>query len=96
MKRGRVLVGAFFILAACKATTPTDDSPSAARALRCVGRERRRRGDHRAPVSPLGPEAGDAGGTIVFEGKPAQLKKRKTATGRALGKLAAAPASAAE
>jgi ABC-type histidine transport system ATPase subunit len=47
-------------------------------------------------VVELGPEAGDAGGTIVFEGEPAQLKKRKTTTGRALGKLAAAAASAAE
>jgi excinuclease ABC subunit A len=44
-------------------------------------------------VVELGPEAGDAGGTIVFEGDPAQLKKRKTATGRALGKIAAALAS---
>ncbi|MDB4942346.1 MAG: Excinuclease subunit [Labilithrix sp.] len=41
-------------------------------------------------VVELGPEAGDAGGTIVFEGEPAQLTKRKTATGRALGRIAAA------
>src|SRR4029079_8786475 len=41
-------------------------------------------------VIELGPEAGDAGGTVVFEGNPAHLKKRKTATGRALGKSAAA------
>ncbi len=47
-------------------------------------------------VVELGPEAGDAGGTIVFEGEPGQLKKKKTATGRALGKIAAALASAAE
>jgi len=38
----------------------------------------------------LGPEAGDAGGAIVFEGEPKQLVKRKTATGRALGAIAAA------
>ncbi len=41
-------------------------------------------------VVELGPEAGDAGGTIVFEGEPKQLVKRKTATGRALGAIAAA------
>ena len=35
-------------------------------------------------------------GSIVFEGDPAQLRKRKTATGRALGKIAAALACAAE
>ena len=46
-------------------------------------------------VVELGPEAGDAGGTIVFEGDPAQLRKKKTATGRALGKIAAAAAGAA-
>jgi excinuclease ABC subunit A len=41
-------------------------------------------------VVELGPEAGDAGGTIVFEGEPKQLVKRKTATGRALGAIALA------
>ncbi|HSO38356.1 MAG TPA: excinuclease ABC subunit UvrA [Labilithrix sp.] len=46
-------------------------------------------------VVELGPEAGDAGGTIVFEGDPAQLRKKKTATGRALGKIAAAAAASA-
>jgi excinuclease ABC subunit A len=35
-------------------------------------------------VIELGPEAGENGGTIVFEGTPAQLKKAKTATGRYL------------
>ncbi len=45
-------------------------------------------------VVELGPEAGDAGGTIVFEGDPAQLRKKKTATGRALGKIAAAAGAA--
>ena len=45
-------------------------------------------------VIELGPEAGDAGGIIVFEGEPAQLKKHKTATGRALGAIAAAAAAA--
>ncbi len=45
-------------------------------------------------VVELGPEAGDAGGTIVFEGDPAQLRKKKTATGRALGKIAAAALTA--
>jgi excinuclease ABC subunit A len=44
-------------------------------------------------VVELGPEAGDAGGTIVFEGEPKQLLKRKTATGRALGAIAAAAAA---
>jgi len=39
-------------------------------------------------VVELGPEAGDAGGTIVFEGEPADLRKQPTATGRALGALA--------
>jgi excinuclease ABC subunit A len=43
-------------------------------------------------VVELGPEAGDAGGTIVFEGEPKQLVKKKTATGRALGAIAAAAA----
>ncbi|MBS2012272.1 MAG: excinuclease ABC subunit UvrA [Deltaproteobacteria bacterium] len=35
-------------------------------------------------VVELGPEAGAQGGEIVFEGEPAKLRKRKTATGRAL------------
>jgi len=47
-------------------------------------------------VVELGPEAGDAGGTIVFEGEPKQLVKRKTATGRALGAIAAAGSSVFE
>ncbi len=44
-------------------------------------------------VIELGPEAGDAGGTIVFEGEAKQLEKRKTATGRALNAMAAARSS---
>ena len=51
-------------------------------------------------VVELGPEAGDQGGTIVFEGDPSALRKKKTATGKALGKLPlplrAAPLDAAE
>lgn len=39
-------------------------------------------------VVELGPEAGEEGGRIVFEGAPGLLRKRKTATGRALGALA--------
>ncbi len=35
-------------------------------------------------VVELGPEAGDAGGKIVFEGEPGKLLKAKTATGRYL------------
>ncbi len=35
-------------------------------------------------VIELGPEAGEEGGRIVFEGEPKALTKRKTATGRAL------------
>jgi excinuclease ABC subunit A len=35
-------------------------------------------------VVELGPEAGDAGGRVVFEGEPKALLKKKTATGRAL------------
>jgi excinuclease ABC subunit A len=35
-------------------------------------------------VVELGPEAGEAGGHVVFEGEPKTLAKRKTATGRAL------------
>jgi excinuclease ABC subunit A len=49
-------------------------------------------------VVELGPEAGESGGTVVFEGEPKQLERRKTATGRALGAIAAAaraPARAA-
>ena len=38
-------------------------------------------------VVELGPEAGVDGGRVVFEGEPAELKKKKTATGRALGSL---------
>jgi excinuclease ABC subunit A len=41
-------------------------------------------------VVELGPEAGEGGGSIVFEGEPRLLEKRKTATGRALGAIAAA------
>jgi excinuclease ABC subunit A len=34
-------------------------------------------------IIDLGPEAGDAGGNLVFAGKPADLKKNKTSyTGR--------------
>lgn len=36
-------------------------------------------------VVELGPEAGEDGGNIVFEGEPAQLPRKKTATGLALG-----------
>ncbi len=35
-------------------------------------------------VVELGPEAGEAGGRVVFEGEPRALMKKKTATGRAL------------
>jgi excinuclease ABC subunit A len=35
-------------------------------------------------VVELGPEAGERGGTVVFEGDPSALRKKKTATGRAL------------
>ncbi len=35
-------------------------------------------------VVELGPEAGEAGGRVVFEGDPKALAKRKTATGKAL------------
>jgi excinuclease ABC subunit A len=45
-------------------------------------------------VVELGPEAGDAGGTIVFEGEPKLLLKKKTATGRALGAIAASAGAA--
>jgi excinuclease ABC subunit A len=48
-------------------------------------------------VVELGPEAGEAGGRIVFEGEPRKLTRAKTATGRYLAgekKAAAAPADA--
>ncbi len=35
-------------------------------------------------VIELGPEAGEGGGTIVFEGSPANLYKAKTAWGEVL------------
>jgi excinuclease ABC subunit A len=35
-------------------------------------------------VVELGPEAGEHGGTVVFEGEAAALRKQKTATGLAL------------
>ena len=35
-------------------------------------------------VVELGPEAGEAGGRVVFEGEPKALLKKKTATGKAL------------
>jgi len=47
-------------------------------------------------VVELGPEAGESGGRIVFEGEPRALVRRKTATGRALASMARADASAAE
>ncbi len=37
-------------------------------------------------VVELGPEAGEDGGAIVFSGDPRALRKRKTATGRALSR----------
>ncbi len=43
-------------------------------------------------VVELGPEAGEDGGTIVFEGEPAALQKKKTATGTALRQTAIANA----
>jgi len=42
-------------------------------------------------VVELGPEAGDEGGRVVFEGEPRKLARAKTATGQVLS-LAAAPA----
>lgn len=48
-------------------------------------------------VIELGPEAGEAGGQIVFEGLPSQLRKAKTATAKALrpsGRGATSPARA--
>ncbi len=48
-------------------------------------------------VVELGPEAGEAGGRVVFEGEPKALLKKKTATGRALATPArGGPAHAAE
>ncbi len=43
-------------------------------------------------VIELGPEAGDDGGRVVFEGEPRKLAKAKTATGRVMS-LTAMPAS---
>jgi excinuclease ABC subunit A len=43
----------------------------------------------------LGPEAGERGGRIVFEGTPAELAKAKTATGRVLAGLGGRQASQA-
>jgi excinuclease ABC subunit A len=43
-------------------------------------------------VVELGPEAGEAGGRIVFEGEPKALRRRKTATGRALSDVVSRPA----
>ena len=48
-------------------------------------------------VVELGPEAGEAGGRVVFEGEPRALLKKKTATGRALAtppRRAGAPSAA--
>lgn len=42
-------------------------------------------------VVELGPEAGERGGKIVFEGEPKALRKRKTATGKALFTIDASP-----
>jgi excinuclease ABC subunit A len=47
-------------------------------------------------VVELGPEAGEAGGRVVFEGEPSVLRRRKTATGRVLHATARGDASAAE
>ena len=38
-------------------------------------------------VVELGPEAGERGGAIVFEGEPAKLRRARTATGLALAHL---------
>jgi excinuclease ABC subunit A len=46
-------------------------------------------------VVELGPEAGDEGGAIVFEGDPIALRKKKTATGRALASSVAGSATTA-
>ena len=43
-------------------------------------------------VVELGPEAGDEGGRIVFEGEPRKLVRARTATGRALSGSVARPA----
>ncbi|HEV3190199.1 MAG TPA: excinuclease ABC subunit A, partial [Polyangiaceae bacterium] len=43
-------------------------------------------------VVELGPEAGDEGGRIVFEGEPRKLARARTATGRALSGSVARPA----
>jgi excinuclease ABC subunit A len=45
-------------------------------------------------VVELGPEAGDAGGRVVFEGEPKALLKKKTATGKALANARAANGAA--
>jgi excinuclease ABC subunit A len=42
-------------------------------------------------VVELGPEAGEKGGRIVFEGDPRKLARARTATGKALS-VAASPA----
>ncbi len=42
-------------------------------------------------VIELGPEAGERGGRIVFEGDPRKLARAKTATGKVLGAPAEAP-----
>jgi excinuclease ABC subunit A len=47
-------------------------------------------------VVELGPEAGESGGRIVFEGEPRALVRRRTATGRALASMTRSDASAAE
>ena len=44
-------------------------------------------------VIELGPEAGAAGGTIVFEGPPSALRKAKTATGKVLARMPIAASS---
>ncbi len=40
-------------------------------------------------IVELGPEGGDAGGRIVFEGEPGKLRKKRTATGLVLADLRA-------
>ncbi len=47
-------------------------------------------------VVELGPEAGEAGGRVVFEGEPKALLKKKTATGRALAAPSRGAIEAAE
>jgi excinuclease ABC subunit A len=44
-------------------------------------------------VIELGPEAGDDGGRVVFEGEPRKLAKAKTATGRVMSGFQALPGS---